>query len=85
MRHTVPLWANGFRKSSAWGQTYYEQKRQSGMSHACALRCLGQRLLKILFRMLVEKKPTTPNGMRSVRKTWLLGPDLSGKTHFLSR
>jgi hypothetical protein len=25
------------------------------MSHACALRCLGQRLLKIIFRMLADK------------------------------
>ena len=27
------------------------------MTHACALRCLGQRLLKILYRMLITKKP----------------------------
>lgn len=57
MRHTVHLWADCFRKASAWGQTYYQKKRQEGMSHACALRCLGQRLLKILFRMLQDKKP----------------------------
>jgi len=57
LRHTVHLWANSFRKASAWGQTYYQKKREQGMSHACALRCLGQRLLKILFRMLTDKKP----------------------------
>jgi len=57
MRHTVHLWADCFRKASAWGQTYYQTKRKQGMSHACALRCLGQRLLKILFRMLLDKKP----------------------------
>ena len=57
LRHTVHLWSNCFRKASAWGQTYYQKKREQGMSHACALRCLGQRLLKILFRMLTEKKP----------------------------
>jgi transposase len=57
MRHTVHLWADCFRKASAWGQTYYHTKRKQGMSHACALRCLGQRLLKILFRMLLDKKP----------------------------
>lgn len=56
-RHTVHLWANCFRLASAWGETYYEQKRAQGMSHACALRCLGQRLLKILFRMIQDKKP----------------------------
>jgi transposase len=57
LRHTVHLWADCFRKASAWGQTYYDKKRSEGMSHACALRCLGQRLLKIVFRMLMDKKP----------------------------
>lgn len=55
LRHTVHLWANAFRRASAWGQTYYDKKRTEGMSHACALRCLGQRLLKILFRMMATK------------------------------
>ena len=57
LRHTVHLWANSFRRASVWGETYYEQKRAQGMSHACALRCLGQRLLKIVFRMISDKKP----------------------------
>jgi len=57
MRHTIHLWANSFRRASAWGQAYYHQKRTQGMTHACALRCLGQRLLKILFRMIADKKP----------------------------
>lgn len=57
LRHTVHLWADCFRKASAWGQTYYQTKRKHGMSHACALRCLGQRLLKIVFKMLLDKKP----------------------------
>jgi transposase len=57
LRHTVHLWADCFRKASAWGQAYYAKKRKDGMSHACALRCLGQRLLKILFRMISDKKP----------------------------
>lgn len=57
LRNTVHLWANCFRRASAWGQTYYQKKREQGMSHACALRCLGQRLLKILFKMLTDRKP----------------------------
>jgi len=57
LRHTVHLWADCFRKASVWGQTYYQKKRQQGMSHACSLRCLGQRLLKIVFKMLTDKKP----------------------------
>ena len=27
------------------------------MSHACALRCLGQRWIKIIYKMLETKKP----------------------------
>lgn len=57
LRQTVHLWANSFRKASAWGKAYYEKKRAEGMSHACALRCLGQRLLKILFRMIKDHTP----------------------------
>ena len=57
LRHTVHLWSDCFRRASAWGQTYYQKKRDEGMSHACALRCLGQRLLKIVFRMLKERTP----------------------------
>ena len=57
LRHTVHLWANCFRRASAWGQTYYDKKREQGMSHACALRCLGQRLLKIIFKMITDKRP----------------------------
>jgi transposase len=57
MRSTVHLWADCFRHASAWGQTYYAQKRSQGMSHACALRCLGQRLLKIVFRIISNKVP----------------------------
>ncbi len=56
LRHTVHLWADSFRRASTWGQIYYQQKRAEGMAHSCALRCLGQRLLKIVFRMIVTKK-----------------------------
>ena len=57
MRSTVHLWAECSWKYSSWGAVYYRKKRQEGKSHACALRCLGQRLLKILFRMILDKKP----------------------------
>jgi transposase len=51
LRHTVHLWADCSRRKSAWAQAYYEGKRQKGMSHAAALRCLGKRWLKILWRL----------------------------------
>jgi transposase len=51
LRHTVHLWANLTRQSCAWAAVYYDQLRKRGKSHACALRCLGQRWLKILWKM----------------------------------
>lgn len=57
MRHTIHLWSDCFRKASVWGEAYYHSKREQGMNHSCALRCLGQRLLKIIFRMIADKAP----------------------------
>jgi len=57
LRHTVHLWAQCSLRVCPWAETYYRQKRVEGKSHACALRCLGQRLLKIPGRMLQTRKP----------------------------
>jgi transposase len=51
LRATVHLWVDESRKTCAWAQAYYQQKKQQGKSHAQALRCLGQRWLKILWKM----------------------------------
>jgi len=51
LRYTVHLWANLSRAKCPWAEAYYRKKRQQGQSHACALRCLGQRWLKILWKM----------------------------------
>ena len=51
LRHAVHLWADLSRKSCSWAQVYYQQLRARGKSHAAALRCLGQRWLKILWKM----------------------------------
>lgn len=51
LRAAVHLWADLSRKSSPWAAVYYQQLRARGKSHACALRCLGQRWLKILWKM----------------------------------
>ena len=56
LRFTVPLWANASRKTCAWAQAYYEQKREEGHNHASALRCLGKRWLKILWRLWQSKE-----------------------------
>lgn len=51
LRATVHLWANSSRLSCDWAQAYYQHKRAKGHSHASALRCLGKRWLKILWRL----------------------------------
>jgi len=51
LRSAVHLWANLTRQCSPWAALYYKELRARGKSHACALRCLGQRWLKILWKM----------------------------------
>ncbi len=57
LRNAVHLWANLSRGKCAWAATYYTRKREQGKSHACALRCLGQRWLKILWKMIQTDQP----------------------------
>jgi transposase len=51
LRTAVHMWADLSRHTCSWAQIYYTQKRKEGKSHACATRCLGQRWLKILWKM----------------------------------
>ena len=51
LRHAVHLWSDCSRKYCAWAGVYYRAQRDKGKSHACALRCLGQRWLKILWKL----------------------------------
>jgi len=57
LRCAVHLWANLSQKKCAWTEAYYRAHRENGKSHACALRCLGQRWLKILWRMWQDQSP----------------------------
>ena len=56
LRSTVHLWANLSRPKCVWAEVYYQHKKAQGLSHAAALRCLGQRWLKILWKMWQEGK-----------------------------
>ena len=60
LRHTVHLWADCSRKKSAWAQAYYQGKRQQGHDHASALRCLGKRWLKVLWRLWQDGQKYDP-------------------------
>ena len=57
LRATVHQWADHSRDRCAWAQVYYQKHRDAGQSHACALRCLGQRWLKILWAMWQTRTP----------------------------
>jgi hypothetical protein len=51
LRAAVQHWADLSRRQCAWAEAYYQAHRKKGQSHACALRCLGRRWLKILWKM----------------------------------
>ena len=61
LRYAVHLWANLSRQSCPWAETYYRALRDRGKSHACALRALGQRWLKILWKMWQSHSPYDPD------------------------
>jgi len=83
LRYTVHLWADKSREKCAWAQAYYQQKKSQGQTHAAALRCLGQRWLKILWKMWQTGKPydealhtrnQTKHGSWVIRLTSPTGP-----------
>lgn len=51
LRHTVHLWASLSRDRCPWAAAYYDALKKKGKSHAGALRALGHRWLKILWKM----------------------------------
>ena len=57
LRHAMHLFADKSRKQSAWAASYYEGLRERGKTHAQALRCLGQRWLKIIWKMWQTQTP----------------------------
>jgi transposase len=65
LRATLHLWADLSRFKAPWAQAYYQHKRQQGMKHAAALRCLALRWLKILWKMWTDR--TAYDGDRHLR------------------
>ena len=51
LRATIHLWANLSRNTCVWAEVYYQKKRAGGMAHVAAVRCLGHRWMKILWKM----------------------------------
>ncbi len=51
LRATMHYFTVNSRAKCAWAAVYYTGLREAGKSHAQALRCLGQRWLKIIWKM----------------------------------
>lgn len=51
LRHILYLFAQKSTENCTWAKTYYTSLREKGKSHAVALRCLGQRWVKIIWKM----------------------------------
>ncbi len=51
LRAAMHLFADHSRAQCCWAETYYATLRERGKTHAHALRCLGQRWLKIISKM----------------------------------
>jgi len=57
LRHAIYLFAEQTLTRCFWAELYYRHHRQKGRSHADSLRRLGQRWLKIIFRMWMDRVP----------------------------
>lgn len=51
LRHAMHLFAHKSTEQCAWARTYYDTQRDKGKTHSQALRCLGQRWIKIIWKM----------------------------------
>jgi len=83
LRHTMHLWANCSRKQSEWAQAYYAAKRAQGHTHASALRCLGKRWLKILWRLWTDRQTYDETRHQQNQKqhgSWVTGLLAAAKT-----
>lgn len=60
LRAAMYLFADHSRKGCAWAAVYYSAKIGQGKTHAQALRCLGQRWLKIIWKMWQTHTPYDP-------------------------
>ena len=57
LRHAIHLFAEQSLSRCVWADIYYQHHRQKNQSHANALRRLGQRWLKIIHKMLIDRTP----------------------------
>jgi hypothetical protein len=56
LRHAIHLFCEQSIARCAWAEIYYKAHRAKDHSHARSLRCLGQRWLKIIHKLWLERK-----------------------------
>lgn len=78
LRATVHLWADLSRSGCAWARDYYRRHRDAGQSHACALRCLGQRWLKILWTMWQSRTRYDDARRLADQEHYSIAPSIAG-------
>ena len=59
-RFAIHWFAELSRKHCPWAAAYYQKKRDERKTHACVLRNLGHRWLKIIFQMWKTRTPYNP-------------------------
>jgi len=69
LRYAVHLFSEHTITRCAWAEIYYKAHRTKDHSHARALRCLGQRWLKIIHKMWME--PDKAGGGRQMT-SWIM-------------
>lgn len=60
LRFAMHWFAHHSRSKSPWAAAYYDQKKAEGHGHASALRCLGKRWIKIIWKMWQTRSPYNP-------------------------
>ena len=60
LRHAMHLFADKSRPQCSWAANYYDALRERGKTHAQALRSLGQRWLKIIWKMWQTRTAYNP-------------------------
>ena len=60
LRHAIYLFAEQSLSRCVWADIYYQHHRQKNQSHANAIRRLGHRWLKIIYKMWMDRTPYDP-------------------------
>ena len=67
LRNAIYSWALCSIPNDSASRAYYHRCRARGLTHGQALRCLGDRLLRVLFAMLRDRTLYDPTRFQAVR------------------